>query len=63
MSWLRQELAMRLYQKGLLSFGKARDLTAMTKWEFHLLLGKEGIVRNYDLEELNEDLRTLETLP
>lgn len=61
-SRLRQELAMRLYQKGLLSFGKARELAAMTKWEFHLLIGREGINRSYDLEELNEDLKTLETL-
>ncbi len=56
---LRQELAVRLYQKGLLSFGKARELAEMSKWEFHLLLGKEGIVRHYDVEELEEDLKTL----
>ena len=37
-SRLRQELAIRLYQKGLLSFGKARELAAMGKWEFHQLL-------------------------
>lgn len=59
---LRQELALRLYQKGLLSFGKARELAEMTKWEFHHLLGKEGIVRHYDIEELEEDLRALEKL-
>jgi len=59
---LRQELAVRLYQKGLLSFGKARELAGMNKWEFHLLLGEEGIVRRYDMEELEEDLKTLEAL-
>ena len=59
---LRQELAVRLYQKGLLSFGKARELAEMSKWEFHLLLGKEGIARHYDMEELEEDLKTLESL-
>jgi predicted HTH domain antitoxin len=59
---LRQELAVRLYQKGLLSFGKARELAEMSKWEFHLLLGKEGIARNYDVDELEEDLKTLESL-
>jgi predicted HTH domain antitoxin len=59
---LRQELALRLYQKGLLSFGKARELAEMTKWEFHQLLGKERIVRGYDVEELEEDLKTLEGL-
>jgi predicted HTH domain antitoxin len=59
---LRRELAVRLYQKGLLPFGKARELAQMTKWGFHFLLGEEGIVRNYDLEELQEDLETLEAL-
>lgn len=57
---LRRELAVRLYQKGLLSFGKARELAGMGKWEFYDLLGEEGIIRHYDLEELEEDLKTLE---
>ena len=59
---LRQELAVRLYEKGLLSFGKARELARMSKWEVHLLLSEEGIVRRYDVEELEQDLRTLEAL-
>ena len=59
---LRRELAIRLYQKGLLSFGKARELAGMGKWEFHDLLGKEGIIRHYDLEDLQGDLKTLEKL-
>ncbi|MEB3213699.1 MAG: UPF0175 family protein [Leptolyngbyaceae bacterium] len=58
-SRLQQELAVRLYQKGLLSFGKARELAQMTKWEFHSLLGDENIERSYDLEELEDDLNTL----
>lgn len=59
---LHRELAIRLYQKGLLSFGKARELAGMSKWEFHLLLGEEGIIRRYDVEELEKDLETLEAL-
>lgn len=58
-----QELAIRLYQKRLLSFGKARELAHMTKWEFHALLGDEAIERSYDLEELASDIATLEQLP
>jgi len=38
---LKRELALRLYEKGLLSFGKARELAGMTKWEFSKLLGKK----------------------
>jgi predicted HTH domain antitoxin len=59
---LKEELAVRLYEKGLLGFGKARELAGMTKWEFHSLLGKEGIPRHYDVEDLEEDLKTLEEL-
>ncbi|MEA5419971.1 UPF0175 family protein [Spirulina sp. CCNP1310] len=61
-SRVQRELAVRLYQKGLLSFGKARELAQMTKWEFHILLGDEQIERSYDLEELQKDLSTLEQL-
>jgi len=62
LSRVQQELAVRLYQKGLLSFGKARELAEMSKWRFHELLAEEGIERSYDLEELEADLQTLETL-
>ena len=62
LSRLRTELAIRLYQKGILSFGKSRELAQMNKWEFHNLLGQEKIERSYDLEELSADLNTLETL-
>ncbi len=59
---LYRELAVRLYQKGLLTFGKARKLARMKKWQFHNLLGEEGIERRYDLAELEKDLETLESL-
>jgi predicted HTH domain antitoxin len=35
---LKRELAVRLYEKRLLGFGKARELAGMTKWEFQQLL-------------------------
>ena len=62
MARVRRELALRLYQKGLLSFGKARQLAQMSKWDFHALLGAEGIVRRYDVDEFEDDLATLERL-
>jgi predicted HTH domain antitoxin len=61
-SRLRCELAIRLYEKGLLSFGKARELAELSKWAFHELLAAEGVLRHYDLEELEADLVTLEAL-
>lgn len=62
LSRIQRELAVRLYQKGLLSFGKARELAHLTKWEFHAFLGDEAIERTYDLEELENDLNMLEQL-
>jgi predicted HTH domain antitoxin len=59
---LRQELAIRLYQKEILSIGKARKLAGLSKWDFHERLGQEGIPHHYGHEELQQDLDTLETL-
>ena len=53
---LLEELAVALYAQGLLSFGKARELAGMGKYEFGLLLGKRGISRHYGREELEDDL-------
>jgi len=51
------ELAIALYAHGLLSFGKARELASMEKYEFGQLLGKRGILRHYGREELEDDLK------
>lgn len=59
---LKQELALSLFKQGKLSFGKARELTEMTVWEFQQLLGSKGIAVHYDLEDYQEDLATLEDL-
>lgn len=59
---LMVELAIRLYRKKLMNFGKARKLANMTYWDFYDLLGQEGVLRNYDVNELEEDLQTLEAL-
>ncbi|WRH65214.1 MAG: UPF0175 family protein [Planktothrix sp. GU0601_MAG3] len=53
---LRQELAIALYTQYLLSFGKARELAVMDKYEFGQLLGERGVLRHYTPEELNDDL-------
>jgi predicted HTH domain antitoxin len=56
---LKAELAIRLYQKGILGFGKARELAEMNTWQFQEILAKENIPVNYDVEELERDLETL----
>jgi len=53
---LLAELAIALYSQELLSFGKARELARMGKYEFAKLLGLRGIDRHYGAEELEDDL-------
>jgi len=54
---LTQELAIHLYQQGFLSFGKARELAHLFKWEFAEKLGDRKIPRHYAKEDLEEDMK------
>ncbi|MGC1375392.1 MAG: UPF0175 family protein [Anaerolineales bacterium] len=51
------ELAVALYAQGILSFGKARQLCGVTKYEFGVLLGRRGVPRHYTEEDLQDDLK------
>ncbi|TRU82292.1 MAG: UPF0175 family protein [Microcystis novacekii Mn_MB_F_20050700_S1] len=53
---LLRELAIALYTQELLSFGKARELVEMDKYEFGQLLSHRGVVRHYGFAELDDDL-------
>ncbi len=53
---LDKELALSLYQRGALSFGKARQLAKLSKWEFQRELRQRKILRHYSREDLQEDL-------
>ena len=59
---VKVELALRLYQKGIISMGQARRLAGLSKWDFLELLAKEKIPLSYDVEELGKDLKTVEEL-
>ena len=59
---LKREFAVHLYARGLLTFGKARQLAEMSRWEFRDLVGEEGALRRYGVEELEQDLDTLEKI-
>lgn len=59
---IKKELALLLYQQERLSFGKARELAGMTVWAFQSLLGERDIPVNYDVEDLDQDIRNLEKL-
>lgn len=53
---LKVELALSLYAQGLLSFGKACELAETKKIEFGILLGKRNIPRQYDEQDLQDDI-------
>jgi predicted HTH domain antitoxin len=53
----RKELALALYQRGVLSSGKARLLARMTRWQFEELLGKRRMERHYTEKDLQEDIQ------
>lgn len=54
---LLKELAVSLYDQGILSFGKARELAQLGKYEFGKLLGERKIMRHYGREELEDDIK------
>lgn len=53
---LKIELAVALYARGILSFGKARELTPLNRVEFGTLLGRRGIPRHYTQKDLEDDV-------
>jgi predicted HTH domain antitoxin len=59
---MKQELALILFQQGKLSFGKAREMTGMTVWDFQLLLGQRKIAVHYDVQDYHADQQAIDAL-
>ena len=57
-----RELAIRLYQKEIISLGKAAEMAHLSVAEFMKLLSEEGISINYDEESLKEDQMVVDRL-
>ena len=60
---VKKELAVSLYARDFLSFGKACSLAGLSKREFHNLLGEREITRHYDETELAENIEYSEQSP
>ncbi len=56
------ELAVHLFAEGLISLGVAKTLAGLPMANFMRVLGKRGIAMHYDVEDLEEDIRTLKAL-
>jgi hypothetical protein len=53
---LRSELAVALYARGILSFGKASEFAEASRFAFADLLAQRDIPRHYTDDELTQDL-------
>lgn len=56
------EFACWLYEKRRMSFGKARAISGKNHVEFQQALGDRGIYMHYDIEDFEEDMKTLKIL-
>jgi predicted HTH domain antitoxin len=59
---LKIELAVHLYEQRRLGIGHAREMAGLSLWEFRQLLASRKISPHYDVSDLDEDMRTWETL-
>lgn len=53
---IKKLLAVYLFKERILSFGKACELSGLTKTEFMELTGSMKIPLNYDIEDFEEDM-------
>ena len=56
-----EQIAMQLYQNKIFTFGQARRLLNYSVWEFQKLLGENHIVRQYDTDDLTEDIEAIQS--
>lgn len=59
---LKLEIAIMLYKQEKISSGKARAWTKLTVIEFQHELAKRGLGINYDVEDLQADVKTLQSM-
>ncbi|MUL37306.1 UPF0175 family protein [Gloeocapsopsis dulcis] len=59
---LRLEIAIMLYKQERISSGKVRAWTGLTVIEFQHELAKRGLCINYDVEDFQSDVTTLQSM-
>jgi len=53
------EIVLMLFQQDKISFGKASELLGLHRMQFQQLISERGICVYYDIDEFQEDLKTL----
>lgn len=56
-----EEIAMQLYQNNIFTFGQARRLLNYSVWDFQKLLGENHIFRQYNQDDLAEDIQEIQS--
>jgi predicted HTH domain antitoxin len=59
---LKIEIAIMLYKQEKISSGQVRAWTGLTVIEFQHELAKRGLCINYDVEDFQADIRTLQSI-
>lgn len=59
---LRLEVAILLYKQDKISSGKARAWTGLTVIDFQHELARRGLCINYDVEDFQADVKTLQSM-
>lgn len=59
---LKLEIAIMLFQQDKISIGKARRLAGINLLEFQHEIARRGICIHYDVEEFEEDIKTLQEM-
>lgn len=59
---LKLEIGILLYEQGKISSGKVRAWTGITVLEFQHELAKRGLHINYDVEDFQSDVQTLQSM-
>ena len=59
---LKLEIAIMLFQQDRISIGRARRLAGINLLEFQREISERGICIHYDVEEFEEDVKTLQEM-
>ena len=55
-------MAIELYREGKVSLGKAAEIAGITRWEMMEILTSKGVPIQYDVKDLEKDIKTLEEM-
>ncbi len=59
--WM-EDYALKLYQNGEVSLGRAAEISSLSIWEFLDKLAEKKIPLNYSVDDLKNDIETVEKL-